>query len=78
MSGVHVYGLRDARKMARETKAMMKGRSGDYVKGWRAALDQLDGLLQVHINHCLAEGRKQFNNQQLPGGSRVAGGEPPP
>lgn len=64
MSGVHVYGLRDARRLTKETKGLMKGRSGEYVKGWRAALKQLDGLLAVHINHCLAEGRKQFDNQQ--------------
>lgn len=64
MSGIHVYGLRDARRMARETKLLMRGRSGDYVKGWRAALSQLDGLLQIHISHCLAEGRKQHAVQQ--------------
>lgn len=64
MSGINVYGLREARRLARETRAMMKGRSGEYVKGWRAALSQMDHLLSVNINHRLKEGREQFGSQQ--------------
>ena len=42
-------GLRDARKIVRDTRGLMKGQSGDYVRGWRAALKQVENLLAMRL-----------------------------
>ena len=52
-----IYGLKEARRLLRGIKARMKGQSGDYARGWRAALTELDNLLQIHINDCLEKNK---------------------
>ena len=49
-------GLRDARKIVRDTRGLMKGQSGDYVRGWRAALKQVENLLTIRLNEQARKG----------------------
>ncbi len=42
-------GRQAARKIVHAVKARMKGQSGDYVRGWRAALNEVDHLLKLNI-----------------------------
>jgi hypothetical protein len=61
-----VYGLKEARRLLRGTRRRMKGQSGDYVRGWRAALSELDSLLQIHINDYMAQHKINETRERRP------------
>jgi hypothetical protein len=42
-------GIQEARKIVRATRSRMKGQSGDFVRGWRAALAEVDYLLKLNL-----------------------------
>ena len=44
-------GRQAARQVIRAAKGRMKGQYGDYVRGWRAALNEVDYLLKINIDH---------------------------
>ncbi len=44
-----IEGLRFARQTIQVARAHMKGQSGDYVRGWRAALNEVDYWLKLEI-----------------------------
>lgn len=57
--GIHLYGLRDASRLIRETRGRMKGVKDDYARGWRAALEQVDILIDIKIADIKAKQRAE-------------------
>jgi hypothetical protein len=47
--GYHLYGLRDARKLVRETRKRMGRDQQPYARGWKAGLKQVEQLIDIHI-----------------------------
>lgn len=54
MSGLDVYGLRAAKRIVREMRAAFKGRTSEYIKGYREALREAERLFGNDIDRILA------------------------
>ena len=48
--GVNVYGLRLAKRLARQIRAEVKGENGLYARGFRDALRHVEQDIQMHLN----------------------------
>jgi len=52
-----IAGLREARRLLKNSKAHMDGSSADYARGWRDGLRHLDIFLRAKVNQALANRR---------------------